>query len=363
MPLDIPNLDDLRFPDLVEEALAMLPEYAPEWTNHNPSDPGITLIELLAYFSENLIYRLNRISRQNKIKFLQLLRTIEASERERFADPETPVHLLDEALDQAVLALRKPQRAVICTDYERIAEGIATEEFGLSVKRAKCFMRTNLEAADAKKRDSDCPGHISVVIVSGSDDDRSKAGEILLDKVRAELEKKRLLTTRVHVSGPIFLSLSINATLHSCSMDSPDELQQEAAKKLNKFFSILPTAGDPGKGWPFGRSVYLSELYEQLEHIDGVDYVKEVRILRLSTVGNIKSLNETAVGVQIGIPSVATIGEGTRLGGAAGNGGDRLVKDKFGRLIAVKLRPYELVKVSIQAHNFFIAPPERRTKF
>jgi hypothetical protein len=48
MPLDLPNLDDRTYEDLVAEALRLIPNYAPEWTNYNPSDPGITLIEISA---------------------------------------------------------------------------------------------------------------------------------------------------------------------------------------------------------------------------------------------------------------------------------------------------------------------------
>src|SRR5690349_4133941 len=52
MPLPLPNLDDRSYTDLVEEARRLIPTYAPEWTNHNPSDPGIMLIELFAYLTE-----------------------------------------------------------------------------------------------------------------------------------------------------------------------------------------------------------------------------------------------------------------------------------------------------------------------
>src|SRR5215510_3903440 len=103
MPLKVPNLDDRTYTDLVQEALAMLPRYAPEWTNHNPSDPGITLIELLAYFTEMLIYRLNRVTRENKLKFLWLLREDTPEEKARLAKASTAE--VDEALNQAVLTL------------------------------------------------------------------------------------------------------------------------------------------------------------------------------------------------------------------------------------------------------------------
>jgi hypothetical protein len=122
MPLKVPNLDDRTYDDLVQEALAMLPRYAPEWTNHNPSDPGITLIELLAYFTEMLIYRLNRVTRENKVRFLQLLREVQPGEKERLAD--APVSEVDEALKQTVLALRQPQRAVTCEDYEYLVKKV-----------------------------------------------------------------------------------------------------------------------------------------------------------------------------------------------------------------------------------------------
>ncbi|HEY6033003.1 MAG TPA: putative baseplate assembly protein [Kofleriaceae bacterium] len=68
-----PKLDDRTFHDIVEEAISMIPRYAPEWTNHNPSDPGITLIELAAWMTDLLIYRLNQVPDKNYVAFLNLL--------------------------------------------------------------------------------------------------------------------------------------------------------------------------------------------------------------------------------------------------------------------------------------------------
>src|SRR5215510_11231811 len=68
-----PKLDDRNFHDIVEEAISMIPRYSPEWTNHNPSDPGITLIELAAWMTDLLIYRLNQVPDKNYIAFLNLL--------------------------------------------------------------------------------------------------------------------------------------------------------------------------------------------------------------------------------------------------------------------------------------------------
>ena len=73
MALPVPNLDDRTFQDLVNEARRRIPVYCPEWTDHNLSDPGITLIELFSWMTELMLYRLNRVPDKNYVKFLELL--------------------------------------------------------------------------------------------------------------------------------------------------------------------------------------------------------------------------------------------------------------------------------------------------
>src|SRR5882762_10178822 len=73
MPLTIPTLDNRRYQDLLDEALARIPVHNPEWTNFNHSDPGVTLIELFAFLTESLLYRCNQIPERNRRKFLSLL--------------------------------------------------------------------------------------------------------------------------------------------------------------------------------------------------------------------------------------------------------------------------------------------------
>jgi len=68
-----PDLDDRTWQDLVDEMRALIPKYAPQWTDHNPSDIGITLIELFAYLVEGLIFRLNQVPDKHYVEFLNLL--------------------------------------------------------------------------------------------------------------------------------------------------------------------------------------------------------------------------------------------------------------------------------------------------
>lgn len=73
MPLPVPQLDDRDFEQLFAEARARIPVHTPEWTNFNDSDPGITIVQLFAFLTDNLLYRSNRIPEANRLKFLELL--------------------------------------------------------------------------------------------------------------------------------------------------------------------------------------------------------------------------------------------------------------------------------------------------
>ena len=73
MSLQVPNLDDRTFQDIVSEARSKIPLYCPKWTDYNLSDPGITLIELFAWMVDMLLYRLNQVPEKNYIKFLELM--------------------------------------------------------------------------------------------------------------------------------------------------------------------------------------------------------------------------------------------------------------------------------------------------
>ena len=71
--LPTPKLDDRRFQDLVDEAKRRVQQRCPEWTDHNVSDPGVTLIETFAWMTDQLLYRLNRVPDLNYVKFLELI--------------------------------------------------------------------------------------------------------------------------------------------------------------------------------------------------------------------------------------------------------------------------------------------------
>ncbi len=67
------RLDVRDFQDIVDEARRLIPRFCPEWTDHNVSDPGITLVELFAWMTEIILYQLNRLPDEMHERFLDLI--------------------------------------------------------------------------------------------------------------------------------------------------------------------------------------------------------------------------------------------------------------------------------------------------
>ena len=56
------NLDDQSFEEILEEARGRLPWICPVWTDHNEHDPGITILELMAWFKETQQFQMNQVT-------------------------------------------------------------------------------------------------------------------------------------------------------------------------------------------------------------------------------------------------------------------------------------------------------------
>jgi Baseplate J-like protein len=315
MPLQLPNLDDRRYADLVEEARALIPTYAPEWTNHNPSDPGITLIELFAFLSEMLLYRLNRVTAANILSFLKLLNGTDwnpfeeegkltkedIAKRLKQLSTTELAQLIAQQLPKTVLKLRRLERAVSCSDFESLALEADTQL--KRVQRVRCLPRCNMDADPERER----AGHVSVIILPRSENESALLDLITI--VKNYLTPKLLLTTQLHVVGPQFVTVGIKAAVVPLPDERESALQQRVVDEVQKFFDPR-TGGEDGQGWPFGRNVFVSEIYSLLDQLPGVDYVIMPITLTPATPG-------------------------------------RLISSTAGELIGVDVKPYELVKVQI----------------
>jgi predicted phage baseplate assembly protein len=71
MALTLPPADNRTFASLMTDVRARLPRLAPDWTDHNAHDPGITLLELFAHLTEVDLYRLGRVTVAQRRSFLR----------------------------------------------------------------------------------------------------------------------------------------------------------------------------------------------------------------------------------------------------------------------------------------------------
>ena len=276
MNLPLPNLDDRTYADLVEEAISQISVEYPEWTDHNPTDTGIILIELLAWLTEMTLYQVNQITDENKASFVRLLKVKKSGLPNVFAK-ETRDSLQSE-IKQTLSDLRRPYRAVTIKDYEQLVLEDwknSSDSNDLKIARVKGLAQRNLVQENI---DTFATGNISLVVVPYNNNQVETKGNTY-DKLFLFLEGRKLLTTRLHIVEPDYVSISIEAELILKDGAKGEELKEKARKEIKDFFDPLNSGKYwEGKGWPFGRSIYLSEIYKLLDDLSGVDYVENVII-------------------------------------------------------------------------------------
>ncbi len=267
MSITLPNLDDREFADMVAEAKGMIPQLAPSWTDHNPSDPGITLIELFAFICEMLMYRTNRVTEANKRVFLQLLMG-----EVWLVDPKRANLSIDQLITTAIKELGREERAITNADFERFAldAGKYPDQKEVPIARAYCMAKRNYESVPVN---ANAIGHVSLVIIPSVDPFKFDAG--LAATVKNYIEPRRLLTTQLHVVPAKYLAIGVTVTLAILDDYRWEEVQNDALAKLDTFFHPIDGSGD-GQGWKPGQSVYAADIYALLDQLTGVDFVEPV---------------------------------------------------------------------------------------
>jgi len=173
---------------------------------------------------------------------------------------------LYEAKQRARNDLKKVCRAVTTEDYEYLAMKVPR------VARVKALPGYH-------PSHDEVPGIVTIIVVPKSlnIDSEVKVSPGLIKTVYSFLEQKRLLGTELFVIPPEFEKITVEATVVIHPRYVSKTVEENVKKRLN---SVLhPTKGGAkGKGWDFGRTVYISEIYEMIDCVEGVDYVTDVFI-------------------------------------------------------------------------------------
>ncbi|KAI7254283.1 hypothetical protein KC345_g11272, partial [Hortaea werneckii] len=268
MPLPVPNLDDLGFDELVADAKTLIPLYDPDWTNYNPSDPGITLVELFAWFSEMVLYRIDQVTEESQLQFLKLLGVTPAGEEE-----------LTSGIRRGAKQFSECYRAVTAADFQFLAKQGLLEIQGIPDKypdlavRTLCLVNTDMENGTGVNKEAF--GHVSVILILQTENQKDLLREIteIKESVKAYLDARKLLTTRVHVVEPDYRDVVIEMTVSA----KDKSIGNTVIDSIMRFLDPV-SGGEEGQGWAPGRKLYASDLYHLVEGIAGIDHVSGVTL-------------------------------------------------------------------------------------
>ncbi len=326
-----PSRDDRTWADLVEEARARIPALSPGWTDHNPSDPGITLVELFAWLTEILLYRADQVTDDGLRGMLKILsgdpgwrpgddldedvRRILASTRRRWRAvtpddfehlvleewPRTPLRevlatLLEVSEDKLedlirsgwdphygspeslIAKLEAPIADLGRSEVRQLQAVLKLPELteiidpGCRVGRAVCVPRRSPSDTGTPSAD------VTLVVVPDRPQQRHPGpGQPLLWALRTWLDRRRLLGVRHQVIGPEYVKVTVGARLALQDAATETGTLARAEQALHRFFHPL-TGGTDGRGWPLGRNVYTSEATLTLAAVPGVDWVEKVTL-------------------------------------------------------------------------------------
>lgn len=252
-------MTELDFDALFALARAQLPAVCPEWTDHNPSDPGIALLELAAAFIEMQLFQAGRPTDEARLAYMRLL--------DGPARALAPGEDLEGALDRAVRRLREPYRAVTVGDYAALIRDVwpsdpAALSLGPAARVARVLVLPSRDL-EGQAPTADAPGHLSVAVVGAGG---QPAGPALLAGLAAFLDPRRMLTVRVHVVAPTLRKLGVAAALYL-------EAGASAAAVLAAAQAELAALFDPAS-YPFGQTIYVSEVAARLDGVEGVEFVE-----------------------------------------------------------------------------------------
>lgn len=177
--------------------------------------------------------------------------------------PTATCATLDQLAPTSVLECAIPERAATTLDIERIAIEIP----GTRIRRARAWSQF-----DAASPCAEASGTVTVVIVPSLPRSRPAPSAGLVRAVKRWLDRRRVLCTRLVVTGPQYLVVSVAASATALSGADPVRVEAEVITALATFLDPL-VGGPAGCGWPFGRDVYRSELLALVDGVPGVDHV------------------------------------------------------------------------------------------
>jgi len=299
----------VTYDGLVAEARTLIPALHPGWTDHNPSDPGIALVELFAWLTDILAFQVEQIPDCHTWSYLALLNGPgwQAPADEAGAD-------VGAAVSAALRELERRHRAVTVADYVEALgaewptspEAVALAAAGHDPRLARVHGAARRDLArPAETVDDEAPAYVSVVVVPPppAGEGRPAPTAELLAAVAAFLEPLRLVTTRLRVVGPAYADVGIAASLGLRADAPPERALADALAALRAACDPF-TGGPDGAGRAFGAPVYLSEVYAVLDDLPLVDFATDVT---LSGARPVTAEDDSVAAIDVGPHELAVV--------------------------------------------------------
>ena len=189
-----------------------------------------------------------------------------------------------ETIDETKIRTRevfRKERAVLTgTDYETLALNTP----GLRVTRAKVIPNFSPKFPCLK-----LPGEVTLIVepqppprAAFPSAPPTLASEGFLATIQNEVERRRIVTTNIHVIGPRYIEVNVSGRVFLKKRVSEAEALESIKRALAEFLDPVFGGPERGKGWPFGRSIFPSEISQQLTKVAGVDYVTQIAINNLA---------------------------------------------------------------------------------
>ena len=294
MAIPLPILDDRTYEQLVTEMLELLPRNNREWTNRNPTDPGVMLLELFAYLIEMDIFQLDRITNESYAKFLKL---VEVDTSAYSVEPTN-----EEIRSGVVQALQNLSylRGVSDNDMSRIIEdvllplGIISRIYTFSGKYIKknfwepgpdINKRVHAEMEKEgytlvilsidnspfmREQDNPCLTQVAIDRSPG----RYTLSDVNLYSVVEALRQRRMLTNRIYVHQARVINLAFYIKIVPEKNADLEELPKKIIDKILDYYCPV-WGGEDETGFALGRPFKNSEAISVIEQALGVDYTDE----------------------------------------------------------------------------------------
>jgi hypothetical protein len=322
MSFELPDLDTKTYDQLVAELIRAIPRDTTLWTDYNDTDPGITLVQLLGWLDESLLYQANRIPTLTDENFLRWVLGLAFSTNDTdYSRAATTDYDYDFQALRGTLATIEQGRAATKASLQRdVLLYLQRPYLALTLPNVELLaQQTNLmiEAQYEQQQDAEknhlspppAPLYVQRAYAQARDEaivayvlsnaqwqyqyprypnaeydnwadttrrvlllqpvDNSALEQTLLKQVGVYLQPRVLAGNAVRVEAAELTEIDLKMTIR-CTRSTAIAATLDALFTL-LYSYLLPTGGPGGTGWAYGHAPSADELKHLVLGVPGVD--------------------------------------------------------------------------------------------